>query len=76
MDGFEQFGQFAGDDQRSITKHGGHVLDCFENAVRRFVKNQRARQVTQFFQCLPALAALGGQKAVEQKMLVEQTRSG
>ena len=45
MDGFEQLCQFAGDDQRTFAEHSGKVGDGFENAVGRFVENQRARVI-------------------------------
>ena len=72
MNGFENFGQFARNDQGSITKDRGHVVDGFQNPMRRFVEDQRAGILAQLLERQATLPALGWQKSVKQKVFVEQ----
>jgi hypothetical protein len=74
MDGFEQLGQLAGDDQRALAEYGGEIGDGFDDAMRRFVEDQRAGMAAQFLDRRAALAGLARQEAMEQEMLVEAGR--
>ena len=57
MDGFEQLGQFTGDDQGALAENAGHIGHRFEHAMRRLVKTRAAG----CSQRLPAPAALARQ---------------
>ena len=73
-DAFVQFAQLTRHEQGPLTQFSGQIGDCFQDAVRRFVKHQRRALSAQPCQHLPPLPRLAGQEAMKEELLCQKTR--